>query len=91
MNSKTFFGMLAVGLVHRECRYRSKMATQVEKAKCVIWFIETHFATTVKLFIGIRTGKFRQKGKAFMHGASNSKKLVVCVKGRFLFCCIINI
>jgi hypothetical protein len=39
--------MLAVGLVHRECRYQSKMATQVEKAKCVIWFIETHSATTV--------------------------------------------
>jgi hypothetical protein len=45
---KCFFGMLAVSLVHRECRYESKMATQVEKAKCVIWFIETNSATNVK-------------------------------------------
>jgi hypothetical protein len=44
---KTFFDILAVGLVHRECRYQSKMATQVEKAKCVIWFIETNSDTTV--------------------------------------------
>jgi hypothetical protein len=40
--------MLAVGLVHRECRYQSKMATQVEEAKCVTWFIKTQSATTVR-------------------------------------------
>jgi hypothetical protein len=40
--------MLAVGLVHRECGHQSKMATHVEKAKCGIWFIETHAATTVQ-------------------------------------------
>jgi hypothetical protein len=40
--------MLAVGLVQRECRYQSKMATQIEKAKCVIWFIEARSATTVQ-------------------------------------------
>jgi hypothetical protein len=40
--------MLVIGLVHRECCYQSKMATQVEKVKCVIWFIETHSATSVQ-------------------------------------------
>jgi transposase len=44
--------MLAVGLVHRECRYQSKMATQVEKASCVIWFIETDSASTVHSLYG---------------------------------------
>jgi hypothetical protein len=32
----------------RERRYQSKMETQVGKVKCVIWFIETHSATTVQ-------------------------------------------
>jgi hypothetical protein len=45
---KNIFGILAVRLVHYECRYQSKMVTYVEKAKCVIWFIETHSATTVQ-------------------------------------------
>jgi hypothetical protein len=40
--------MLAVHLIHRECRYQSKMTTQVEKAKCIIWFIETHSVTTLQ-------------------------------------------
>jgi hypothetical protein len=39
---------MVMGFVHRECCYQSKMTAQVEKAKCVIWFIETHSATTVQ-------------------------------------------
>jgi transposase len=45
--------MLAVGLVHRECRYQSKMATQVEKATYVIWFVQTHSASTVQRLLCI--------------------------------------
>jgi hypothetical protein len=78
------------------------MATHVEKAKCVIWIIETHSSlmmeavhtseTSVDNYFTRqyipednseqRPGRFRKRGKTFMHDVSNSKKQGVCVKGK---------
>jgi hypothetical protein len=81
---KNIFGILAVDLVHRECRYQSKMATQVEKAKCVFGLSRTILLQLRSIFVETRTERFPQRGKAFIHGASNSKKPAVCVKRRVL-------